>query len=268
VGSSLQALSVHTGPSGYPVAGEDRFTTTFESPLGERWGGWYVTGTHGEDFHMGNVVSTVTAQGPYLDRKQGANVQSLDRFLNTKSYLAGSSDIVALMVLEHQYVMENTLTETGQAVRRVLAREAPGDAYYTPEYTKRVLHKYARKITALLLFSGEYELKHEVTGAAAFQEAFHQDCRKAGDGTSLKDFDLHHRLFKYRCSYMIYSALFQALPAPLKQAVYGQLGDVLTGKDTSPEYAHLEPEERAHIQKILSETLPEIRTAWQSSVTP
>jgi hypothetical protein len=263
-GSTLQALSVQTTASGYPLAEGDQFTTTFESPLSERWGGWYVTGLHGDDFHMGNVITSSIAKSAAPNGKQGSNLESLERLLPTESYLTNTSDIVALMVLEHQYVVENTLSETGQAVRRVLERQHSPETAQPQETTDRILRKYARRIVSLLLFSGEYELKYPITGAAAFQDSFRRDRRQAPDGTSLKDFNLHSRLFQYRCSYMIYSASFAHLPGPLKQAVYAQLGAVIQGKDNSPEYAHLDSAERIQIQKILVATLPEIKAAWQN----
>jgi len=267
-GSSLQALSVQTSASGYPLAEGDRFTTTFESPLSERWGGWYVTGQHGEDFHMGNLITPSMAKSAAPDRRKGVNLETLDKLLPTGSYLTNTSDIVALMVLEHQYVVENTLSEVGQATRRVLARQQLPGFSENKENLDRILHKYARRIVSLLLFSGEYELKQPITGNAAFQESFRSDRRQASDGTSLKDFNLHTHLFEHRCSYMIYSASFAHLPEPLKQAVYAQLGDVLQGKNSSPEFAHLESSERAQIQKLLMETLPEVKAAWQNSPTP
>jgi len=48
--------SVFPNRVGMPVFGAGTFTTDHESPLKERWGGWYVTGTHGDQRHMGNAV--------------------------------------------------------------------------------------------------------------------------------------------------------------------------------------------------------------------
>ena len=49
--------SVYTSQSGQPQFGSGTFTTDHRSPFTERWGGWYVSGTHGEMRHMGNVLS-------------------------------------------------------------------------------------------------------------------------------------------------------------------------------------------------------------------
>jgi hypothetical protein len=82
----------------------------------------------------------------------------------------------------------------------------------------------------------------------------------------LKDFQLLNRLFKHRCSYMIYSLTFQHLTAPLKQTVLARLWTVLDGKDTSGSYTYLTESERAHIRRILAETLPGAPAEWKKAL--
>jgi hypothetical protein len=263
-GGNLQLQSVHADRSGYPMEREERFITTYESPLSERWGGWYVTGQHHDEFHMGNVPTVVEAGKAFLDRNMGANVETLEPFFDTKPYLTHSSDIVALMVLEHQYVMQNTLAETGRALRRVLSR--PQITAPPRQSLDRIVSKYARRITSQLLFAGEYELSHGgIHGGKEFQDAFRRDRHEASDGSSLKDFDLQTRLFKYRCSSMVYSASFDGLPDRLKKAVYRELLKILEGADTNPEYAYLGHDERKQILRILKETKPDAAAVWTSS---
>ena len=75
-----------------------------------------------------------------------------------------------------------------------------------------------------------------------------------------REFDLRRRLFKYPCSYMIYTPAFDALPPAAKSAVYSRLWEVLSGKDMSPRYKGLAPADRKAIISILLETkrdLPE-----------
>ncbi len=48
--------SVFPTGSGTLVPGTKSFITDQESPFGERWGGWYVTGELGSQAHMGNAV--------------------------------------------------------------------------------------------------------------------------------------------------------------------------------------------------------------------
>lgn len=258
--------SVHTRENGYPIGQADVFVTSYESPLSERWGGWYVTGRHGQDLHMGNVLAYLRGGAVSLDRRRGANVESLEDWVSTKPYPVATSDIVALMVLEHQYVMHNVLHEAGRSIRRVL-NPVPGGPRYDVTAQDRILRKRAHEIVERLLFSGEYALKDGgVSGSPAFQSAFRRNRRADSQGRSLKDFNLKTRLFDYRCSYMIYSASFQGLPEPLKKGVYMELDQVLAGGTLATANSDCLPvEERQAIRQILMETDPGAQAAWKSS---
>ena len=97
--------------------------TTHESPLAERWGGWYVTGTHGSERHLGNATMPRDAQAEQFDREAGANVTDLTGRLDTARYLAPDSDLVALMVLEHQTYLHNLITNANYQTRLALHDE-------------------------------------------------------------------------------------------------------------------------------------------------
>ena len=53
----LYVGSVFPSPSGEPNFGLGTVVTDHRTPLAERWGGWYVTGTHGAQAHRGNAVA-------------------------------------------------------------------------------------------------------------------------------------------------------------------------------------------------------------------
>ena len=113
--------------SGQPAYNAGTFTTSHESPLSERWGGWYVTGTHGAMTHMGNVFVTDADNPEKLDTAAGANVTDLSGRLAIDHYLRPTSDIVALMVLEHQTQTQNLdvpASNVGEALEE-LARRCP-----------------------------------------------------------------------------------------------------------------------------------------------
>ena len=99
--------SVYARGDGQPELRAGSYLTTDESPISERWGGWYVTGTHGRLRHMGNVIARGEDMGSLLDTESGANVTNLNGFLDTSPYLTRHSDIVALMVIEHQTHLQN-----------------------------------------------------------------------------------------------------------------------------------------------------------------
>ena len=264
--NGMLVRSVYTDENGQPLLREGSFVTGHESPLRERWGGWYVTGRHGGDLHMGNAIARETETAVLLDRTQGANVTNLESLFPTRSYLTNSSDLVALMVLEHQCTMHNLITAAGRSSREAMARQRDLKKAFGEQVTEipegsaaGVIHNQAEKLLKHLLYCREYPLQDDgVDGGDAFQEAFRGNRRESKDGRSLKDFQLLNRLFKYRCSYMIYSKSFDALPPQLKSEVAVQLNRVLSSADNRPEFAHLSSSERATIRQILVDTKPDV----------
>ena len=81
-------------------------------------------------------------------------------------------------------------------------------------------------------------------------------------GRSLRDLDLETRLFKYPCSYLVYSPSFAALPEEVKDYVLRRMREILSGQDKSEKFAHMSAADRAAIDEILTDTLPE----WTAAV--
>lgn len=265
--------SVYTASDGQPILSGGSFYTSHDSPLTERWGGWYVTGQHGRQRHMGNAFATEERPSGRvtLDYEPGANVRDLSRYFNTATYLRPGSDIVALMVLEHQVNLHNAFAAASQEIRRAahfqaaLASMGKGGAP-TNALTGTALlvaKNHAEKLVRLLLFCGETDLEGEgVEGDEAFVEAFQRGAPRSRDGRSLKDFQLVSRLFKHRCSYLIYCDAFDAMPAEFRQILFRRLWEVLSGRDKSPDFAHLGETERQRIRTILHETKPGLPPYW------
>jgi hypothetical protein len=101
----------------FPKSGEMFTLTDHRSPFEERWGGYYITGTHGEIRHRGNAVLTDTSKPDVLDRSNSSNVTSLAGRFEISKYLEPTSDVVALMTLEHQTGAVNLLTSVGAQFR-------------------------------------------------------------------------------------------------------------------------------------------------------
>jgi hypothetical protein len=269
----LLVRSVYTDEGGQPILSEGSFVSGHDSPISERWGGWYVTGKHGKERHMGNVIAHMEGNRISLNREEGANVSSLNRYFSIKPYLAATSDIVALMVLEHQCTMHNKLTDAGKSAREAMARQHDLQKAFKEPITEApqgsaltVINSQAEKVVRHLLFCEEYALTDRgIEGSPAYQEAFRSNRLETSDGRSLKDFQLLTRLFKYRCSYMIYSSGFEALPAPMKKVVYQRLYDVLSGKDKSKDFVHLSDSERKNIREILLETKKDLPDYWKQA---
>jgi hypothetical protein len=247
-------------------------TTT---PFSDRWGGWYVTGRHGSVLHRGNVTaSEKNDQSIDIDFEKGANITNLAPLFDTTPYQRKTSDIIALMVLEHQTSVQNILTKANHTSLRAmhmqtsLQRELGEKIESAPTGTaRRIIDHCAEDVVEALLFKDEAELPDGgIEGDPAFQTAFTKRAPKSSDGRSLKDFQLLNRLFKLRCSYMVYSLTFQHLTAPLKQTVLNRLWTVLEGKDTTGNYGYLTDTERAHIRRILAETLPGAPAGWKKTL--
>jgi len=252
--------SIFTNPTGTQAVQTESFITGQQSPLSQRWGGWYVTGTHGSQTHMGNVVVQDKEHPEQLDRAAGANITDLSKHINTAAYLTGSSDIVAHLVLGHQTQMHNLITLTNYQTR--LAQYAAGTNPLSDEQRKQY-EKPAEELVRYLLFANEAMLESPVKGDSAFTQEFAVRGPRDPEGRSLRDFDLHTRIFKYPCSYLIYSQAFDALPEPAKGYVYHRLLEVLTGREQSPDFAKLTGEDRRAILEILLATKPGLPYEWK-----
>jgi hypothetical protein len=210
--------------------------------------------------------------GGQADNRAGLNVTDLGDRFDTSAYLSPTSDIVALLVLEHQTEMHNLLTRANYLTRTALHDEAviakalgePVSPDHSESTRSRV--RYAGEpLVQYLLFSGEAPLTEKVEGTSTFARDFVRRGPADGQGRSLRDFDLEHRLFKYPCSYLIYSSAFDELPREVKDYVLRRLWDVLGGKDTSTPFAHLSFAERRAIAEILLATKPNLPDYWKLS---
>jgi hypothetical protein len=245
----------------YPLKDENSyangFTTVHGSPLEQRWGGWWVTGDPGGARHIGNVSVMYNDKGSKLPNPTRA-LPSLDGLFDLKGYATPYSDVVALLVIDHQANMTNLITRTGWEAR--VAAASPSQAAST-----RVTDS-ARELVDYMLFVDEAPLVGPVKGSSGFAEAFAARGPRDGQGRSLRDLDLRQRLFKYRCSYMIYTPAFDALPPAARTAVYSRLWEVLSGKDASPRYKGLAAQDRQAIVSILRETKKDLPDYFRQGV--
>jgi hypothetical protein len=238
------------------------FITDGRTSFEERWGGWYVTGTHGSEVHLGNNPELTDPLNPGRALKEGTqNVISLaDRF-NTSKYLAPTSDIVALLTLEHQTRMNNLMTRIGWDARMAL-REGKGKL--SDEARDRINGETDQMI-GYMLFTDEEPLKEPVKGVSTFTKTFAERGPRDAKGRSLRDFDLQKRLFRYSVSYMIYSAAFDGMPDAVREWVYQRLYDVLTGKDKSQTFARISADDRQAALEIVRATKSNLPKYWLSS---
>jgi hypothetical protein len=223
----LLARSIFPDEQGNPIMRFGSEVVDLHTPFTNRWGGWYVTGLDNKTLHRGNRLFSSQADTP-----ESANVTHLTDRFDVKQYLAqGSSDIVALLVLEQQLTIQNTLTRASLDSRRML------------DYQKKLQLAFKTPVTEEL------------------------NARKTSDGNSLKDLQLNGHLFRNRCSYLIYSESFRSLPAQLKRRIYARLARALRPSEPDPRYAYLDSDERARILSILRETDSELGSALTGAIS-
>ena len=226
-----QVLSMFPMPDD-PNAYASGHATDHRSRLEDRWGGWYVTGSHGGVAHMGNVEVEAVEDPHATFGVVPPVIESLEGRFDLDGFPTPYSDIVALMVLEHQAHMTNLITQVGWEI-------VDGAAVELVDY---------------LLFVDEAPLPPGVAGGSGFTETFSARGPQDSRGRSLRDISLDGRLFRYPCSYMIYTAAFDALPATALDAIYRRMWAVLSGEITEDPYDRLELADRQAIVEILRDT--------------
>jgi hypothetical protein len=261
--------SVFVDRSGLPLLSFGSHRIDHSSPLSERWGGWYVTGTHGDQKHLGNLLVQGEKRPEEIDNAAGQNVTCLDKFIDAENYLSPHSDLVALMVLEHQAEGHNRITRAGFQCRMALHqqeqlnKELKEDPSHEWESTKSRIRSASEDLLKYLLFCEEAPLKGKLAGTSSFAADFVQAGPRDSQGRSLRDFDLERRLFKHPCSYLIYTEAFDALPAQVRDHVWRRLWEVVTEQDKSAAFAHLSSDDRRAIADIVRATKKDLPEYWR-----
>jgi len=233
--------SYSTDENGKPTSGYGHVTHATE--IKKRWGGWYVTGNAGlQPQHRGNRFDGVGNR----DHSHAIPdiVSDLSPFLDIARYPAADSDLVAHLVLDHQAQGKNLITRVAYEAR--LNRHSDSE----------------EQLVRYLLFADEAPLTMRAGSRSGYAVWFERQGPFNQQGRSLRQFDLETRLFRYRLSYLIYSKVFDGLPPDAKQRLYDRLWQILTGRDQSPTFQHLDPDERAAIIKIVRATKDDLPAVW------
>ena len=246
--------SGYTGTSGDLVSHEGWIVTSIRTSLRNRWGGWYVTGKPNQQSHLGNIVVESAEALQRLDELRIGTLANLDALLDTSAYLSNKSDIVALMVLEHQVGIQNAITRVNYDTRTALANADQGDATAASEENA---HRVIEALLKALFSVGEASIPSPIAGTSGFAEQFEARGPSDRRGRSLRELDLDTKLFVYPLSFVIYSDGFDAIPEPSKQRIYSRIVAILRGEDRTGEFTHLTAEDRIAVSEILEETKPD-----------
>jgi hypothetical protein len=259
--------SVYSDAMGLPILSSGSYRTDHTSPFEQRWGGWYVTGTHGEQKHLGNFIARGRSRPEEADNADGLNITDLAGRFDTSEYLTPHSDIVALMVLEHQSQVHNAITYANFATQqalyfdRALSRDLGEESKELRDSTKSRIKSGCEPLLEALLFCEEAPLTHQVKGTSEFAAEFANRGPRDKQGRSLRDFDLAKRMFKHPCSYLIYLPAVTQLPGETKAYLFRRLHEVLSGNDKPDKFKHLSTADRAAIHEILLSTHADYQAA-------
>jgi hypothetical protein len=226
------------------------------TPIEQRWGGWYVTGTAGSQHHMGNAVVRDPYSSSELEQEGTQNLTTLKGKVDLSPYPAATSDLVALMTFEHQLRMSNLMARISQLVRE-------GEQSPNGEAPAEKVNASIEDLLKYMLFVEEAPLREPIRGVSSFTETFPARGPRDAAGRSLRDFDLQTRVFRYPLSYMIYSPSFDAIPDSVKTRLYKRLYEILTGQDTSSAFARVSDVDRKAILEILRATKPDLPNEWK-----
>ena len=180
-------------------------TSDFE----KRWGGWYVSGLAPNLVHLGNVIGEEDIARHKTDPTFRGAVSDLASLVDLKSYPTAHSDIVALLVLDHQMHFLNLVNR----VRLEHALNRRSDA-------EEQLVRYA-------LMEDEAPLTGPITGSTKFAEVYQALGPRDAQGRSLRQLDLKTKLFQHSLSPLVTSHSFQSLPDAVKTRLLKQLDEHL-----------------------------------------
>ncbi len=211
--------SVLTDRHGYVVDTVYEGSVADSTPFEKRFGGWYVTGTHGDPGHAGNSMSPLLNHEVHdpqryieeFDLAAGGNVTDLEGRFNATPYLSKHSDIVALLVLAHQTRIHNMITLARQSAADALSDQKalmlstgtalPGSGIL-PATKSRIDSAIDRLLREMLSYRA-VPLSGPIRGTTGYAAEFVGKGPADGRGRSLRDLDIDQQLFRYPLSFMI-----------------------------------------------------------------
>jgi len=241
--------TVYPSADGSPAfLGGDLFhVTDHRTPFEQRWGGWYVSGTHGKMEHLGNAVANNPYRPVELETRGTQNLTSLVTKFDVTKYLTPYSDLIALMTLEHQTRALYYMSALSAQFRAADAKPPLPSKIPTPAE----LNAAVENLVSYLTFSDEAKLTSPIKGVSTFTQTFPQRGPRDSKGRSLRDFNLKTRIFEYPLSYTVYTEVFDKMHPRAQELVYRRLLEELS-----------KPANRAALE-ILRETKPNLPTYFR-----
>ena len=250
--------SVYPDRDGLPHFRHGTVNTDHTTPVSERWGGWYVSGSIPLP-HRGNAVGP---DDSFSEFTAGLLGRPYGRFFEPARYPTPHSDVVAHLVLAHQTKVHNAIARAGHEARAATAYQAEmARLFGDPSASllasvKRRIERPAELLLRDLLCVGEAVLKGPIRGGSGFAQEFQSRASLGGSGPSLRDLDLESRLLRNSCSYLIRSPAFAALPERVRRYVTRRIAEIVDGTDVSGNFAHIGAGERAALRALFGSIRP------------
>lgn len=222
-------------------------------PLESRFGGWHLTGGHNIPNHRANVMGI-----PRNGKNEIVPVEP-GQYSDLSLHLLPTSDILPNLIHEHQLGFENRLVYAIYTVRQ-LKHENKG---FMGAAAKAEIEERAEELARYITFADEAKFPTKgISGDTAYAEDFLRDRKATKTGISLKDLDMKTRIFKHRCSYMLYTDTWKEAPPELKERVYYHMALYLRDQPDA-QHAHIPQAERLAIRTILKETMSDLPSWWR-----
>lgn len=263
----LVMRSIYPSDAGRFVASAPSHTLDHNSPFEERWGGWYVTGKHGELTHLGNAVCRDKDDFETLDSSRAFNLEDLSDRIATDKYLRSGSDIVALLLLEHQTQMHNLMTRASYEARaaqhhdQMMNEILDRPAEHVSDTTRRRIASASEKLLRYMFFADAPRWADSIQGNEEFSSHFEAIGPFDAQGRGLHQLDLEQRLLKYPLSYLIHSQSFDQLPVSVKTVLGKRFRELLVDGQRQ-EFPSLTDDNALAISEILQECEPEFWNAF------
>jgi hypothetical protein len=237
--------SLDTDAAAEIVAGTDTNNVTHCTPINERWGSWFVSNAPQDWEHRGNTVSSGDTRTPIPNER-------LNRVFSSPLYPSKGSEVLPLLLHDHQTHMHNYITRLGMEGQERIA------SYGHLRYLQVQIVAFLR----YLLFVEEAPLASPINASENFIEAFQRNAKRDSKGRSLKDLDLKTRLFRFPCSFLLDSEAFRKMPAMVREAILAKLHQVLLGENPDRTFESLSLPDRQAILEILKATAPDLTAGW------
>jgi hypothetical protein len=258
--------SVHPYPDGQVDFSSGTHIISDATPHSERFGGWWVTGKHLALNHEGNAF--VRGSGG-MDNPLRANrtPEKLPAgMIDLKDYMAGTSDVVAQLILQHQTVVHNRITAVTYGTTLALADDAsigeslgnkPGELLGS---TLSRIRNSSDALLETLFFVDEATFPAPIDGAKRTMLDFVKQGPRDPNQQTLRQLDLRTRLFRYRLSFLVHSLGFKGMPLQARSYCWIRIKAALANTDDRLT-AKLDANERKTIHEILQATEQEYRDA-------